>query len=425
VKLILSKEELLEKFNRRKGLESDLELTVKEIIAAIQEKGDEALLNYAQKFDGFRGDIANLKVSDEEIEKAYQEVDGEFLKSLRKARDRVWAFHQKQLPKSWFNTEDSGNILGQVYTPVEVAGIYVPGGTASYPSSVVMNAVPAKVAGVKRIVMVSPQKGERMNPYVLVAAREAGVTEIYRIGGAHAIAALAFGTNTIPKVDVITGPGNIYVTLAKKLVYGMVNIDMLAGPSEVVVIADKTAKPAYLAADMLSQAEHDPLAAGVVITWDLELAEKTSQKVEEYLKKLPRWEITVKALESCGGIVVVKSEEEAFSLANHLAPEHLELMLENPFSYLSKVKNAGAIFLGSFSPEPLGDYLAGPNHVLPTSGSSRFSSPLSVDNFLKKSSVIYYSRDGFLEDAIDVIKLAETEGLFAHALSVKVRLLDE
>jgi len=425
VKLILSKEELLEKFNRRKGLESDLELTVKEIIAAIQEKGDEALLNYAQKFDGFRGDIANLKVSDEEIEKAYQEVDGEFLKSLRKARDRVWAFHQKQLPKSWFNTEDSGNILGQVYTPVEVAGIYVPGGTASYPSSVVMNAVPAKVAGVKRIVMVSPQKGERMNPYVLVAAREAWVTEIYRIGGAHAIAALAFGTNTIPKVDVITGPGNIYVTLAKKLVYGMVNIDMLAGPSEVVVIADKTAKPAYLAADMLSQAEHDPLAAGVVITWDLELAEKTSQKVEEYLKKLPRWEITVKALESCGGIVVVKSEEEAFSLANHLAPEHLELMLENPFSYLSKVKNAGAIFLGSFSPEPLGDYLAGPNHVLPTSGSSRFSSPLSVDNFLKKSSVIYYSRDGFLEDAIDVIKLAETEGLFAHALSVKVRLLDE
>lgn len=425
MKLILSKEELLEKFNRRKGLESDLELTVKEIIAAIQEKGDEALLNYAQKFDGFRGDIANLKVSDEEIEKAYQEVDGEFLKSLRKARDRVWAFHQKQLPKSWFNTEDSGNILGQVYTPVEVAGIYVPGGTASYPSSVVMNAVPAKVAGVKRIVMVSPQKGERMNPYVLVAAREAGVTEIYRIGGAHAIAALAFGTNTIPKVDVITGPGNIYVTLAKKLVYGMVNIDMLAGPSEVVVIADKTAKPAYLAADMLSQAEHDPLAAGVVITWDLELAEKTSQKVEEYLKKLPRWEITVKALESCGGIVVVKSEEEAFSLANHLAPEHLELMLENPFSYLSKVKNAGAIFLGSFSPEPLGDYLAGPNHVLPTSGSSRFSSPLSVDNFLKKSSVIYYSRDGFLEDAIDVIKLAETEGLFAHALSVKVRLLDE
>ena len=425
MKLILSKEELLEKFNRRKGLESDLELTVKEIIAAIQEKGDEALLNYAQKFDGFRGDIANLKVSDEEIEKAYQEVDGEFLKSLRKARDRVWAFHQKQLPKSWFNTEDSGNILGQVYTPVEVAGIYVPGGTASYPSSVVMNAVPAKVAGVKRIVMVSPQKGERMNPYVLVAAREAGVTEIYRIGGAHAIAALAFGTNTIPKVDVITGPGNIYVTLAKKLVYGMVNIDMLAGPSEVVVIADKTAKPAYLAADMLSQAEHDPLAAGVVITWDLELAEKTSQKVEEYLKKLPRWEITEKALESCGGIVVVKSEEEAFSLANHLAPEHLELMLENPFSYLSKVKNAGAIFLGSFSPEPLGDYLAGPNHVLPTSGSSRFSSPLSVDNFLKKSSVIYYSRDGFLEDAIDVIKLAETEGLFAHALSVKVRLLDE
>ncbi|ABB15954.1 histidinol dehydrogenase [Carboxydothermus hydrogenoformans] len=425
MKLILNKEELLDKYSRRKAVEEDIEQQVRKILNEVASSGDEALIEYAREFDGFKGDLSNLKVSEEEIDKAYREVDDGFLNSLRKAIQRVFDFHQKQLPRSWFTTEENGNILGQIYTPVEVAGIYVPGGTAAYPSSVVMNAVPAKVAGVKRIVMVSPQKGERMNPYVLVAAREAGVTEIYRVGGAHAIAALAFGTKTIPRVDVITGPGNIYVTIAKKLVYGTVNIDMLAGPSEVVVIADSSAKPEYLAADMLSQAEHDSLASGVVITWDGELARKTAQKVEEYLKLLPRREIILKALENCGGIVVVDDEEEALQLANQLAPEHLELMLPNPFGYLAKVKNAGAVFLGQFSPEPMGDYLAGPNHVLPTSGTSRFYSPLSVDNFLKKSSVIYYSQEGFLADARDVIKLAETEGLFAHALSVKVRISNE
>ncbi|GAV23935.1 histidinol dehydrogenase [Carboxydothermus pertinax] len=425
MKLILNKEELLSKYSRRKAMEEDLEQKVRKIIYEVAALGDEALLKYAREFDEFKGDLNNLKVTEEEITEAYKKVDNDFLKSLRKAILRVSAFHQKQLPKSWFTTEEKGNILGQIYTPVEVAGIYVPGGTAAYPSSVVMNAVPAKVAGVQRIVMVSPQKGERMNPYVLVAAREAGVTEIYRVGGAHAIAALAFGTKTIPKVDVITGPGNIYVTLAKKIVYGMVNIDMLAGPSEVVVIADSSSRPEYLAADMLSQAEHDPLASGVVITWDEELARRIAQKVEEYLLRLPRREIILEALESCGGIVVVRDKEEAFSLSNRLAPEHLELMLEEPFSYLPKVKNAGAIFLGNFSPEPMGDYLAGPNHVLPTSGTSRFYSPLAVDNFLKKSSVIYYSKEGFLEDAQDVIKLAETEGLFAHALAVKVRISNE
>ncbi|GAV26249.1 histidinol dehydrogenase [Carboxydothermus islandicus] len=425
MKLILNKEELLNKYSRRKAMEEDFEQQVRKILNEVANSGDEALIKYAQEFDGFKGDLNNLKVSEEEIDKAYKEVDDGFLNSLRKAIKRVTDFHQKQLPQSWFTTEENGNILGQIYTPVEVAGIYVPGGTAAYPSSVVMNAVPAKVAGVKRIVMVSPQKGEGMNPYVLVAAREAGVTEIYRVGGAHAIAALAFGTKTIPRVDVITGPGNIYVTLAKKLVYGMVNIDMLAGPSEVVIIADSSAKPEYLAADMLSQAEHDTLASGVVITWDGELAKSVAQKVEEYLKLLSRREIILKALENCGGIVVVDDEEEAFQLANQLAPEHLELMLPNPFGYLAKIKNAGAVFLGQFSPEPMGDYLAGPNHVLPTSGTSRFYSPLSVDNFLKKSSVIYYSQEGFLADARDVIKLAETEGLFAHALSVKVRISNE
>lgn len=401
----------------------EIEKSVRGIVENVRQNGDSALLDYTEKFDRVRLSADTLRVSEEEVAEAYTLVDQDYLSALKVAKERITSFHQKQLKNSWLTTEEDGTILGQVYRPLESSGLYVPGGTASYPSSVLMNALPAQVAGVERIVMVSPpgQSG-KLSPYVLVAAKEAGVKEIYKVGGAQAVAALAFGTATIPKVDKIVGPGNIYVTLAKKLVYGVVNLDMLAGPSEVLIVADEKANPAYIAADLLSQAEHDVLASPILITPSEDLAKKVEEQLSLQLPLLPRKEIAGKSLMDRGLILIVDNLEEAWEMANFYAPEHLELLVESPWQYLGKIRHAGAIFLGDYSPEPLGDYLAGPNHVLPTGGTARFFSPLNVDDFLKKSSVLSFSPEGFKKVAKDAIKLAEVEGLDAHARSLRVRL---
>lgn len=401
----------------------EIESRVKEIVANVKTRGDEAILEYTAKFDGAALTAEQLQVREEEIEEAYSLVDDEFLAAIRLAKKRIAAFHQKQLKNSWLETEEDGTILGQVYRPLASSGLYVPGGTASYPSSVLMNALPAQVAGVKRIVMVSPPNKEgKLNPYVLVAAQEAGVTEIYKIGGAQAVAALAFGTATVPKVDKIVGPGNIYVTLAKKQVYGAVNLDMLAGPSEVLVVADEKANPAYIAADLLSQAEHDVLASAILITTSEQIAQKVVEQLAQQLPLLSRKEIAEKSLQDRGLILIVNDLEEAWEMANFYAPEHLELLVENPWQYLGKIQHAGAIFLGAYSPEPVGDYLAGPNHVLPTGGTARFFSPLNVDDFVKKSSVLSFSQEGLQKVAQQAIKIAQVEGLGAHAQSLKIRM---
>lgn len=402
----------------------DLQVLTKrteEIVEDVRRRGDAALLELAARFDNAQ--LTDLRVSAVEIEEAYSLVAEDFLAALRRAKESIEAFHRKQLRQSWLEPDANGSILGQVIRPLRRVGIYVPGGTAAYPSSVLMNAVPAKVAGVEEIVMVTPVKdGSKVTPEVLVAAHEAGVTEIYKVGGAQAIAALAYGTKSIPKVDKITGPGNIYVTLAKKMVYGQVDIDMLAGPSEILVVADASADPAYVAADLLSQAEHDVLASAVLITDSRDLIARVMPEVERQLAKLPRQEIARKSLLEYGAAILVNSLEEGIELANRFAPEHLELMLKDPFRYLGLVKNAGAIFLGKYSPEPLGDYFAGPNHVLPTGGTARFYSPLNIDTFTKKSSVIAYSAKGLRQVAEDVMLLARTEGLDAHAGAIKVRM---
>lgn len=401
------------------------EQAVREILADVKCRGDEAVLAYTARFDGVELTAATMRVSETEVAEAYTRVDEEFLAALRLARDNIRAFHQKQLPKSWAEPDQRGNVLGQLVRPLERVGIYVPGGTADYPSSVLMNAIPARVAGVKEIVMVAPPRRDgRLSPYTLVAAREAGVTEIYKIGGAQAIAALAFGTETIRKVDLITGPGNIYVTLAKKEVYGRVNIDMLAGPSEILIIADETANPRYLAADLLSQAEHDVLASSVLLTPSRELAEAVAGEVEKQLQALERREIAAKSLESYGGAIITADLEEAVALANRYAPEHLELQVQDPWQWLGRIQHAGAIFLGPYTPEPVGDYLAGPNHVLPTGGTARFYSALNVETFMKKTSLLSYTARGLKAEGEAIVKLANTEGLTAHARAVAVRLED-
>ncbi|MGM9571109.1 MAG: histidinol dehydrogenase [bacterium] len=422
---ITSKEDKLSFQAKQESLFSltDLEQKVREIVEQVKENKDAALFEFTEKFDHVALSPATVRVQEEEFAAAYKAVDEEFLAAIRLAKERISSFHAKQKKNSWLETNEDGTILGQVYRPLDSCGLYVPGGTAAYPSSVMMNALPAKVAGVERIVMVSPPGREgKMNPHVLVAAKEAGVTEVYKVGGAQAIAALAFGTESLPKVDKIVGPGNIYVTLAKKLVYGAVNLDMLAGPSEVLVIADEQADPELMAADLLSQAEHDVLASAILITPSEKLAYAVQQEVEKQLAVLPRKEIAGQSIANRGLILIVRDLEEAIEMANFYAPEHLEVAVDNPWQYLGKIKHAGAIFLGSYSPEPLGDYLAGPNHVLPTGGTARFFSPLNVDDFMKKSSVLSFTQEGLNKVGSQAVKLATVEGLTAHAHSVELRM---
>lgn len=401
----------------------EIEARVLEIVEAVRKRGNAAVFEYTRRFDRAEIDAANFRVSEPEIKKAYAAIDNEFWEALNGAINNVRNYHEKQKQHSWMEPDAQGNILGQLVQPLRRVGIYVPGGTAAYPSSVLMNALPAQVAGVSEIAMVTPPAADgSMNPYTLVAADACGVKEIYKVGGAQAIAALAYGTSSLPKVDKISGPGNIYVTLAKKMVYGEVDIDMLAGPSEVLVIADDTANPRYVAADLLSQAEHDLMASALLVTPSKALARAVLAELEQQLATLSRREILDKALADYGAIIITPDLEEAFTVANRFAPEHLELLIENPFASLGKVKNAGAVFVGPYSPEPLGDYFAGPNHILPTGGTARFYSPVTVDTFMKKTSVIAYSADGFQAAASKVIKLATVEGLDAHANSIKVRL---
>lgn len=400
----------------------EFEGRVNAIIEEVRAKKDEALFAYTEKFDGVKLDASNVLVTEEEIEEAYSLVDEKLLEVIRKALVNIRDYHAKQRQYSWFDSEDSGIILGQKVTPLEKVGVYVPGGKAVYPSSVLMNVIPAKVAGVKNIIMTTPpDKNGKVYPSTLVAAKEAGVDKIYKAGGAQAIAALAFGTESIPKVDKIVGPGNIYVALAKKAVFGHVSIDSIAGPSEILVLADETANPRFVAADLLSQAEHDEMASAILITTSMELAEQVSKEVDEFVKNLSRKEIIQKSLENYGYILVAGDLEEAIDTANEIASEHLELVTKNPFEVMTKIKNAGAIFLGEYSSEPLGDYFAGPNHVLPTNGTAKFFSPLSVDDFIKKSSIISYSREALEPVYKDIVQFAECEKLTAHANSIRAR----
>jgi histidinol dehydrogenase len=398
--------------------------TVKAIIADLRSRGDVALREYTEKFD--RVSLKSFEVTEEEINRAYKQMDAEFIEIVREATENIRSFHEKQLRPSWMTTEENGTILGQKMTPLDSVGVYVPGGTAAYPSSVLMNVIPAKVAGVERIVMVSPPDQSGSLPAaVLVAAKEAGVKEIYKIGGAQAIAALAYGTETIASVDKITGPGNIYVALAKREVFGDVDIDMIAGPSEIAIIADNSARADEVAADLLSQAEHDPRACSVLVTPSMELAEAVSAEVEKQLEQLPRKEIAARSIEDYGVIYVTASIEEAVETVNQLAPEHLEIITENAVELLGKIRHAGAIFIGRYSTEPVGDYFAGPNHVLPTNGTARFSSPLNVDDFQKKSSVIIYSEKALKDNGEKIAKFARMEGLEAHARAVEYRLKNQ
>lgn len=396
---------------------------VDRIVGDVRRDGDEAVIKYTKLIDRTEFTPEEFVVTEAEYEAAYQEADPAVVESLRKAAENVRRYHQEQKPNSWMTYRDKGSILGQSVIPLDRVGIYVPGGTAAYPSSVIMNAMPAVVAGVKEIIMMVPPKNGKINPYVLVAAKEAGVSKIFKIGGAQAIAAMAFGTETIPRVDKITGPGNIFVTLAKKAVYGHCDIDMLAGPSEILIVADKTADPAYTAADMLSQAEHDMLASSIVITDSPELAEKVAVEAEKQLKVLPREEITRASLDRNGMIIITEDIMQSVELANVSAPEHMEVLTEQPFQLLPYIRHAGAVFLGAYSPEPLGDYFAGPNHVLPTGGTARYYSVLNVETFMKRTSIISYTQEQLDAVSDDVIRLAEAEGLQAHANAVKLRKL--
>lgn len=396
--------------------------SVEEIADLIRSQGDQGIFACTRRFDGASIEAGNFKVSEQEIEEAWGRVDDDFVIALRKAIDNITLFHQKQLKNSWMEPDAQGNILGQLYRPLRRVGIYVPGGTAAYPSSVLMNALPAMVAGVQEIAMVSPpDRDGKMNPYTLVAAAEIGLKEIYKVGGAQAIFGLAWGTQSIPKVELISGPGNIYVTLAKKMVYGDVDIDMLAGPSEILIVADHKANPVYLAADLMSQAEHDVLARSILVTYDEQLLDQVEEEIERQMATLSRLPIIAQSLRDHGAFILVKDLHEACRVANEIAPEHLELMVDKPFELLSQIRNAGAIFLGSHTPEPVGDYMAGPNHILPTGGTAKFYSPVTVDTFTKASSIIYYSQEGMDADADDIIKLAQVEGLTAHANCLQVR----
>jgi histidinol dehydrogenase len=405
------------------GTSEQLEI-VKGIIAEIRHRGDEALKEFTEKFD--RVTLTSFSVTESEIEAAYAEVDQQYIEIVREAAYNIRVFHEKQLRPSWMTTEENGTILGQKITPLDSVGVYVPGGTAAYPSSVLMNVVPAQVAGVKRIVMVSPpDKQGKLPAAVLVAAKEAGVKEVYKVGGAQAIAALAYGTETVAPVDKITGPGNIFVALAKREVFGDVDIDMIAGPSEIAVLADDTARADEVAADLLSQAEHDPRACSVLVTPSIALAEAVAEEVEKQLAVLPRKEIASRSIADYGAIYVTADLDEAIETVNQLAPEHLEVITENAMELLGKIRHAGAIFVGRYSSEPVGDYFAGPNHVLPTNGTARFSSPLNVDDFQKKSSVIVYSEKALKENGAKIAAFARMEGLEAHARAVETRLKND
>ena len=400
--------------------------TVDEIIANVKADGDQAVFDYTKRFDGAEITKENILVTEEEIKEAYEQVDDQLIEVIRKAIKNIREFHEKQVQNSWFETREDGVMLGQKVMPMESCGVYVPGGKAVYPSSVLMNIVPAHVAGVKNIIMTTPPgKDGKVTANTLVAAKEAGAGAVYKVGGAQAIAALAFGTESIPKVDKIVGPGNIFVALAKKSVYGNVSIDSIAGPSEILVLADETANPRYVAADLLSQAEHDEMASAILVTTSEELAQKVSEEVDGFLNQLSRKEIMEKSLESFGYILIAKDIKEAVDVANSIASEHLEIMTDNPFDVMTRIKNAGAIFIGAYSCEPLGDYFAGPNHVLPTNGTAKFFSPLSVDDFIKKSSVVYYSREALEPVHKDIEFFAKQEELTAHANSMRVRFEEE
>ena len=422
-----AKENLLEDLLKRSPNNyGQYEQGVQEILAHVKEEKDQAVFAYTKKFDQADITADNIKVTEEEIEEAYKEVDPKLVEIIRKALLNIRTYHEKQRQYSWFDSKPDGTILGQKVTPLHRVGVYVPGGKAVYPSSVLMNIVPAKVAGVDEIVMVTPPgKDGKVTPNTLVAAHEAGADVIYKVGGAQAIAALAYGTESIPKVDKIVGPGNIYVALAKKAVYGYVSIDAIAGPSEILVIADETANPRFVAADLLSQAEHDELASAILVTTSEELARKVSDEVDGFLKELSRSEIIRKSLDNYGYILVADTMDDVIDIANEIASEHLEIQTKNPYDVMTKVRNAGAIFIGEYASEPLGDYFAGPNHVLPTNGTALFFSPLSVDDFIKKSSIIGYSEEALRDIHKDIEAFAEAEQLTAHANSIKVRFEGE
>ena len=402
------------------------EASVKEILDKVKEEKDAAVFAYTAKFDGAELTADTIEVTDAEIEEAYAQVDDTLLTVIRKAKDNIESYHAKQRQNSWFDSKPDGTILGQKITPLHRVGVYVPGGKAVYPSSVLMNVMPAKVAGVDEIIMVTPPgKNGKVSPNTLVAAKEAGVNKIYKVGGAQAIAALAYGTESIPKVDKIVGPGNIYVALAKKAVYGHVSIDSIAGPSEILVVADETANPRYVAADLLSQAEHDELASAILVTTSEKLAHEVSDQVDSFLKELSRAEIISKSLDNYGYILLADTMEDVIDVANEIASEHLEIQTKNPFEVMTKIRNAGAIFIGEYASEPLGDYFAGPNHILPTNGTAKFFSPLSVDDFIKKSSIISYSREALQKVHKDIESFAKAEQLTAHANSIHVRFEEE
>lgn len=402
------------------------EASVKEILQNIQEKGDEALFSYTRQFDHADLTPETIRVTEEEVAEAYAAVDSSLIDIIRQALENIRTYHEKQRQYSWFDSRSDGSILGQKVTPLERVGVYVPGGKAAYPSSVLMNILPAKVAGVDEVIMVTPPgRDGRVNPATLVAAKEAGADTIYKVGGAQAIGALAYGTQTIPKVDKIVGPGNIYVALAKKAVYGHVSIDSIAGPSEILVIADETANPRFVAADLLSQAEHDELASAILITTSEALAAQVITEIEGFTRVLSRGEIIQKSLDQYGHILLAADMEEAIATANEIASEHLEIQTKNPFDVMTKIRNAGAIFIGEYSSEPLGDYFAGPNHVLPTNGTAKFFSPLSVDDFIKKSSIISYSREALAPLQKSIEAFANAESLTAHANSIHVRFEEE
>ena len=422
-----AEKKLLSIINRSIDFKKKDVLYVTRILEDVRQNGDKALVKYANRFDSPDLTEKSIKVSKKEMDAAAKKVDRSFVRSLNRAAKQIEAFHQRQLEKSWINTDRPGTVLGQLVNPVDTAGVYVPGakgGKTPLVSSVLMGVIPAKVAGVRRIIMMTPaRKDSSINPHLLFAARKAGVDEIYKVGSAWAIAALAYGTRTIDKVDVIVGPGNIYVALAKKIVSCTAGIDMIAGPSEILIIADDSAEPEFLAADLLSQAEHDVLASAMLVTDSMETAKAAAGTVEKQIEHLSRKDIAKKSLSRYGAIMVVPDMTAAISLANRIAPEHLEIQIKEPFEYIGQVRNAGAVFLGDYTPEPVGDYMDGPNHVLPTSGTARFSSALSVDHFVKKTSLIHYSKEAFKKEAADIIRLAEIEGLDAHANSVKVRLM--
>lgn len=413
--------EFIRQLKKRSGeVDEKVNQTVAQIISRVKEKGDEAVREYTIKFDGKAPE--RLEISKEEMKEAVTSRDPEFLTALRRAADNIADFHRRQVQQSWLETKQDGVILGQRIRGLHRVGLYVPGGTAAYPSSVLMNAIPAKIAGVEELIMVTPPgKDGKPNPDILAAASIAGVDRVLLMGGAQAVAALAFGTQAVPKVDKIVGPGNIFVATAKKQLYGVVDIDMIAGPSEILVLADETANPAFLAADLMSQAEHDKLASAILLTPSQELAEQTKKELEKQVQSLSRKEIIETSLRDFGMILVCRSMDEAVDFANELAPEHLEVCCANPMEYIGRLDNAGSVFLGNYSPEPLGDYFAGPNHVLPTSGTARFFSPLSVDSFIKKSSFIYYTETALKEAKDDIVSIAQAEGLTAHAHSVEVR----